>query len=139
MLYMAINAALAVALVVTTVFCAVMYRELRKFKALSGEYATILSETSQALVGVERAVAGVQEQGEATLVALGEKIDAARFTIEHLDKAQASLAAQVARLREQARAPQEQAEAARAEAGPRIRKSFEWPVVRGGLAVQDAS
>jgi hypothetical protein len=141
MLYMVINGVLAVALAVTTIFCAVMYRELRKFKALSGEYATILGETSKALGGVERAMAGVNEQGAATLIALGERIDTARRTLDHLDTAQAAAAAQLARLRKvEERREQKQEETAPTERAPaRIRRSFEWPVVRGGLAVQDAS
>jgi TolA-binding protein len=98
MLYMVINIALIMALAATSIFCVVMYRELRKFKAISGEYATILRETSRAVDNVERAVASVHEDGASTLIALGERIDAAQRTIDSLKCAEATAAALVMRL-----------------------------------------
>lgn len=154
MLYTVINVTLIVALAATSIFCIVMYRELRKFKALSGEYATILRETSRAVDSVERAVASVHDDGATTLIALGERIDSAHQTLTSLRNAEAMAAAQLIRLQERVERFQppkrqlEQEHVARVEVEaspqiapkpPRIRKSFEWPVVRsGGLIPQDA-
>lgn len=170
MLYTVINATLIVALAATSVFCIVMYRELRKFKALSGEFATILRETSKSVDSVERAVASVHDDGATTLIALGERIDTAHQTLTSLRNAEAMAAAQLIRLQEKVekvrtiepeapkaktlkRQPEpkhqlepEHSAGAEGEASmptaakaPRIRKTFEWPVVRSNsLTVQEA-
>ncbi len=168
MLYTVINITLIVALAATSIFCIVMYRELRKFKAISGEYATILRETSRAVDNVEKAVSSVHEDGASTLIALGERIDAAQRTLNSLRNAEAMAAAQLARLqekverpssarRDRAGSPREtsrestspQGREADQDAGrdaaddehaygpgavqpktPRVRRTFEWPVVR---------
>ena len=159
MLYTVINITLIVALAATSIFCIVMYRELRKFKAISGEYATILRETSRAVDSVEKAVASVHEDGASTLIALGERIDAAQRTLNSLRNAEVMAAAQLARLQDKVERPQ----SARRDRGretavdtardgvashghaddeqaygpgasqpktPRVRRSFEWPIVR---------
>ena len=156
MLYTAIDVTLIAALAATSIFSIAMYRELRRFKALSGDFATILRETSRAVEGVERAVAGVQEDGAGTLIALGERIDAARQTLASLRNAEETAAAQLIRLQEKVEKsreverkpkcgrksePNPELEAAPPVAAklPRIRRPFEWPVVRGdGPSVQDA-
>jgi len=159
MLYTVINVSLIFALAATSIFCIVMYRELRKFKALSGEFATILRETSKSVDSVERAVAGVHEDGATTLIALGERIDTAHQAITSLRNAEAMAAAQLIRLQEKVERAQtlkpeatkrqpepEHVAGGEAEApmpvaakGPRIRKSFEWPVVRSdSLTIQEA-
>ncbi len=170
MLYTVIDITLIVALAATSVFCIVMYRELRKFKAISGEYATILRETSRAVDSVEKAVASVHEDGASTLIALGERIDAAQRTLNSLRNAEVMAAAQLARLQDKVERPQ----SARRDRGgdaagmaaspqahdaaqdstdleqaygpgssqpkpPRVRRSFEWPIVRSdGLTPQQA-
>jgi len=159
MLYTVINITLIVALAATSIFCIVMYRELRKFKAISGEYATILRETSRAVDNVEKAVSSVHEDGASTLIALGERIDAAQRTLNSLRNAEVMAAAQLARLqdkverpqparrdrsrevtREVATAPPQAHDAVGDEQAygpgasqpkpPRVRRTFEWPIVR---------
>jgi hypothetical protein len=154
MLYTVINITLIVALAATSIFCIVMYRELRKFKAISGEYATILRETSRAVDSVEKAVSSVHEDGASTLIALGERIDAAQRTLNSLRNAEVMAAAQLARLQDKVERPQPprrdrsrevvtppQAHEAGGDEqayGPgasqpktlRVRRSFEWPIVR---------
>jgi hypothetical protein len=154
MLYTVINITLILALAATSIFCIVMYRELRKFKAISGEYATILRETSRAVDNVEKAVSSVHEDGASTLIALGERIDAAQRTLASLRNAEAMAAAQLARLQDKVERPQpahrdrsrevaappqshdsagdEQAygPGASQPKTPRVRRSFEWPIVR---------
>jgi len=127
-----------------------MYRELRKFKAISGEYATILSETSRSIDNVERAVASVHEDGASTLIALGERIDAAQRTISTLETAEATASARLRRLQSkiedrqaakpEPKIPVEKTTEPEAPAMPtvtpifarslRTRKTVEWPVVK---------
>jgi hypothetical protein len=157
MLYTVINVTLIVALAATSIFSIVMYRELRKFKAVSGEYATILRETSRAVDNVERAVASVHEDGASTLIALGERIDTAQRTLNSLRNAEAMAAVQLARLQDKVeRSPPARRDGSRDATGvpasprardaadgeqahgpgavqpkgPRIRRTFEWPIVR---------
>jgi hypothetical protein len=167
MLYMVINVTLIMALAATSIFCIVMYRELRKFKAISGEYATILRETSRAIDNVERAVASVHEDGASTLIALGERIEAAQRTIDTLKSAEATAAALVMRLQLERRQASQPRAGREAETFPkaamqeatspghataampaitpfvarsvRTRETFEWPVVRSaGLTAHEA-
>lgn len=143
MLYTVINVALIAALAATSIFSLVMYREFRRFRAYSGEYAAALQDTARAMDGVERAVAHVHGDGAETLIALGERIDAANKTLSSLRTAETAATVQLMRLEKRI---DEAALAARAESAPVAAKSrtdvdeaVAWPVLRSPrLAGRDA-
>ncbi|TVR08500.1 MAG: hypothetical protein EA385_09925 [Salinarimonadaceae bacterium] len=146
MLYTVINVVLIVALAATSVFALVMYREFRRFRFHSGEYASALQETARAMDGVERAVAHVHGDGAQTLIALGERIDAAHRTLTSLKTAETAATVQLRRLEkriDEAGALAAKAQPAQDKTGLALEKAGRrqladeaviWPVVRGAGA-----
>lgn len=132
MLYTVINVALIVALAATSAFALVMYREFRRFRLHSTEYAAALQETARAMDGVERAVEHVHGDGARTLIALGERIDAAQRTLASLEAAGASATAQLVRLEKRIEEATTLAASHRERcAGEAPDEAVVWPVLRG--------
>lgn len=79
------DAALLVALVVTSVFAAAMYRRLKRLDLYHSDYERILAETDDALQAALSAVASLSAEGRETAMTLADRIEKAESLIRQFD------------------------------------------------------
>ncbi|MEW5422239.1 hypothetical protein [Amorphus sp. 3PC139-8] len=80
-----VDATLLVALVVTSVFAALMYRRLRRLDVALGDYRRIFCETEDALAAARTAVEALNADGRATALDLAVRIDQAEALVATID------------------------------------------------------
>lgn len=80
-----VDAALLVALVVTSVFAAAMYRRLKRLDLYHSDYKRILADTDDALQAARSAVASLSAEGRETAIALAHQIEKAEALIRQFD------------------------------------------------------
>lgn len=82
-----VNAALFLALVVTSVCVVSMYRRLKRLDSYHVEYKRIFDQTAEALTSANEAVQMLNEDGRDVLQALGQRIEEAKVMISKLELA----------------------------------------------------
>lgn len=80
-----VDAALLVALVVTSVFAAAMYARLKRLGQFNADYERVLAHTDEALQAAGSAVATLTAEGRDVALALAASIDRAEALIRELD------------------------------------------------------
>ncbi|WP_319773794.1 hypothetical protein [Breoghania sp.] len=80
-----VDAALMVALVITSVKIVAMYRELKRLGSYHADYQRIFDQTTLALDGIEVSIQEINVRGSQVLNALGSRMDDARGIIADID------------------------------------------------------
>ncbi|ADZ72275.1 hypothetical protein [Polymorphum gilvum] len=80
-----VDAALLIALAITSLKTVSMYRELRRLGAYHADYQRIFDQTALALDGIEVSIQELNVRGSQVLNALGSRMDDARDLIAEID------------------------------------------------------
>lgn len=80
-----VDAALLVALAITSVFAAAMYRRLKRLDLYHSDYKRILADTEDALQAARSAVASLNAEGRETAITLANRIEKAEALIRQFD------------------------------------------------------
>lgn len=105
-----VDAALMVALVITSVKMVTMYRELKRLSGYHADYQRIFDQTTLALDGIEVSIQEINVRGAQVLNALGSRMDDARGIIADIDALMRDARKHQAALRSEMRALQAERE-----------------------------
>ncbi|PTW60179.1 hypothetical protein C8N35_105182 [Breoghania corrubedonensis] len=105
-----VDAALMVALVITSVKMIAMYRELKRLGGYHADYQRIFDQTTLALDGIEVSIQEINVRGAQVLNALGSRMDDARGIIADIETLMRDARKHQAALRSEMRALQAERE-----------------------------
>ena len=105
-----VDAALMVALVITSVKMVAMYRELKRLGGYHADYQRIFDQTTLALDGIEVSIQEINVRGAQVLNALGSRMDDARGIIADIETLMRDARKHQAALRSEMRALQAERE-----------------------------